>query len=96
MAVIGDNRKLLIFPLEELPEMSRGKGVKLQNYKRGGLVNENLADVKTFAEEEGLSWTDTGGRNISLPDWKDWVGKRAAAGKLAPKGFNRSGRFVGS
>ncbi|MBB34907.1 MAG: DNA topoisomerase IV subunit A [Hirschia sp.] len=96
VAVIGDNRKLLIFPLEELPEMSRGKGVKLQNYKRGGLVNENLADVKTFAEEEGLSWTDTGGRNISLPDWKDWVGKRAAAGKLAPKGFNRSGRFVGS
>ena len=94
IAVIGDNRKLLVFPLEELPEMTRGKGVKLQNYKRGGLVNENLADVKTFSSEAGLSWTDTGGRNISLPDWKDWVGKRAAAGKLAPKGFNRSGRFA--
>ena len=94
VAVIGDNRKLLVFPLEELPEMARGKGVKLQNYKRGGLVNESLADVKSFAEEDGLSWTDTGGRNISAPDWREWIGKRAAAGKLAPKGFNRSGKFA--
>ncbi len=94
VAVIGDNRKLLIFALEDLPEMSRGKGVKLQNYKRTGLVNEALSDIKTFAAEDGLSWTDTGGRNMSLSEWRDWIGKRAAAGKLAPKGFNRNGKFA--
>ena len=94
VATIGDNRKLLIFSLEELPEMARGKGVKLQNFKSKGLINEVLADVKTFSTEEGFSWTDAGGRNMSLQDWRDWTGKRAAAGKLAPKGFNRNGRFA--
>lgn len=94
VATIGDNRKLLIFTLEELPEMARGKGVKLQNFKSKGLINEVLADVKTFSAEEGFAWTDAGGRNMTLQEWRDWVGKRAAAGKLAPKGFNRNGRFA--
>ena len=94
VATIGDNRKLLIFTLEELPEMARGKGVKLQNFKSKGLINEVLADVKTFRAEEGFAWTDAGGRNMTLQEWRDWVGKRAAAGKLAPKGFNRNGRFA--
>ena len=95
VAVVGDNRKLLIFPLEDLPEMTRGKGVRIQNYKRAGMINECIADIKTFTAEEGLSWTDTGGRNMSFPEWRDWIGKRAGAGKLAPKGFNKSGKFSG-
>ena len=94
MAVIGDNRKLLVFSLSDLPEMARGKGVKLQNYKRLGLVKENLSDIKTFSAEDGLSWTDTGGRTFTAPDWKDWVGKRAASGRQAPRGFNRNGKFA--
>ncbi|ACT59038.1 DNA topoisomerase IV subunit A [Hirschia baltica] len=93
VAVIGDNKKILFFPLEELPEMARGKGVKLQNYKQSGLINEQLMDICTFDSEDGFFWKDTGGRNISLNEWRDWLGKRAAAGKLAPKGFNRTGKF---
>ena len=88
VAVISEGRKLLIFPLEALPEMPRGKGVKLISLREGG-----LADAITFAAAEGLSWTDAAGRNRSLPDWREWEGKRAQAGKLAPKGFSRSGRF---
>ncbi len=93
VAVIGDNRKLLFFELSELPEMPRGKGVKLQQYKSGGLVNEQLKDVTTFTAADGFFWKDSGGRNISLNEWQDWQGKRAAVGKLAPKGFNRKGTF---
>ncbi len=90
IAVIGKNRKLLFFKANEVPEMSRGKGVKLQSYKDGGLV-----DLKTFSKADGFSWTDSGGRQMQHADWKDWVGKRAQAGRLAPKGFNRNGRFAG-
>ncbi len=93
VAVIGDNKKILFFPLSELPEMARGKGVKLQNYKQTGVQNEQLMDIATFDSEDGFFWQDSGGRNISMNDWKEWVGKRAAAGKLAPKGFNRTGKF---
>ncbi len=88
IAVIGDNGKILIFPLEDLPEMPRGKGVKLQNYREGG-----LRDATVFNAEEGASWIDDAGRTHVWPEWRDWIGKRAAAGKLAPKGFARSKRF---
>jgi topoisomerase-4 subunit A len=88
VAVIGERKKLLIFPLAELPEMNRGKGVKLQSYHDHG-----LADVKVFAKDEGLSWEDSAGRIRAVPEWKDYRGKRGGAGKVAPKGFSRSGRF---
>lgn len=88
VAVIGERKKLLIFPLSELPEMTRGKGVKLQSY-----ADRGLADVKTFGKEEGLSWEDSAGRTRVVAEWKDYRGKRGGAGKVAPKGFSRSGRF---
>lgn len=90
VAVVSEARKLLAFPLAELPEMARGKGVKLMALRDGG-----LADVQTFPAEPGLAWTDAAGRNRILPDWRDWLGKRAQAGKLAPKGFPRTGLFSG-
>jgi topoisomerase-4 subunit A len=90
VAAIGKNRKLLIFPLSELPEMPRGKGVKLQAYKDGG-----LADAIVFAKADGLSWIDASGRTRVVADWKEWIGKRAQAGLMAPKGFSRSGKFGG-
>ncbi|MGE3142962.1 MAG: DNA gyrase subunit A, partial [Hyphomonadaceae bacterium] len=87
-AVIGQNRKLLVFKLEEIPEMARGRGVKLQAYHDGG-----LSDATVFDSKEGLSWIDSAGRVRAVPEWKDYAGKRGGAGKLAPKGFSRSGRF---
>jgi topoisomerase IV subunit A len=88
VAVIGERKKLLIFPLADLPEMNRGKGVKLQSYHDRG-----LADVKVFSKEEGLTWEDSAGRIRAVPEWKEYRGKRGGAGKVAPKGFSRSGRF---
>ena len=90
VAAIGDNRKLLVFPLEQVPEMTRGRGVRLQRYKDGG-----LSDVKAFKVEEGLSWTDAAGRafSLTLKELADWRGNRADAGRLAPKGFPRSNSF---
>ena len=88
LAVIGDNGKILIFPLEELPEMPRGKGVKLQAYREGG-----LRDAMTFDKTAGATWIDAAGRTREWSDWKDWVGRRSAAGRLAPKGFPASKRF---
>jgi topoisomerase-4 subunit A len=88
VAVVGENRKLLIFPLDELPEMTRGRGITLQKYKDGG-----LADVTTFNKAEGLSWTMAGGRTRTETDLMAWLGKRSAAGRLPPKGFPRSGKF---
>ncbi len=88
VAVVGDNRKLLFFKLDEVPEMTRGKGVKLQAYSNG-----KLTDIKTFTKADGFSWSDSAGRQMQLPDWKDWMGKRAQAGRMAPKGFSRNGRF---
>jgi topoisomerase IV subunit A len=89
-ASIGENRKMLIFPLDQVPEMARGRGVRLQRYKDGG-----LSDVKTFKAEEGLSWTDTAGRafSLTLAELADWRGNRADAGRLAPKGFPRTNTF---
>jgi len=90
VAAIGDNRKMLVCPLEQVPEMTRGRGVRLQRYKDGG-----LSDVKAFKVEEGLSWTDTAGRafSLTLKELADWRGNRADAGRLAPKGFPRSNTF---
>ena len=88
LAVIGDNGKLLIFPTAELPEMPRGKGVKLQSYREGG-----LRDAAAFKAEEGMTTVDASGRTRVWPDWREWLGRRAAAGKLAPRGFPASKRF---
>ena len=90
VAAVGENRKMLIFPLEQVPEMGRGRGVRLQRYKDGG-----LSDLKTFKSDEGLSWTDTAGRvfALTLKELADWRGNRADAGRLAPKGFPRSNKF---
>ena len=87
VAVVGDNHKMIVFPLDELPEMTRGRGVKLQSYKDGG-----LADAKAFTLADGLSWK-SGERTRTETDLRPWVGKRAQAGRLAPKGFPRSNRF---
>jgi len=84
VAAIGDNIKALIFPLAELPEMGRGKGVKLQSYKQGG-----LADVAVFDSARGPEWVDGGGRRRNWPDWKDWLGKRAGAGRQGPRGLRK-------
>jgi len=90
IAAIGKNRKVLIFRADELPEMTRGKGVRIQAFKDGGLL-----DLKTFARAEGLTWTDAALRQQSADDWKDWLGKRGQAGRLAPRGFNKNGKFTG-
>lgn len=89
MAVVGENRKLLIFPLADLPEMTRGKGVRLQKYKDGG-----LSDAICFAIELGLSWRDPAGRTRTETDLADWLGKRAGAGRMAPRGFPRDNKFT--
>ena len=89
-ASIGKNRKLVIFKTEELPEMVRGKGVKIQSFGDGGLI-----DLKTFNKADGLTWIDSGGRQQSADDWKDWIGKRAQSGRLPPRGFNKNGKFTG-
>ena len=88
VAVIGENRKLLIFPLEELPEMARGRGVILQRYKDGG-----LSDIKTFMLDEGLTWLAGGGRVRTETELTAWIGKRGQAGRLPPHGFPKSKRF---
>src|SRR6516162_5270001 len=90
VASIGENRKMVIFPLDQVPEMTRGRGVRLQRYKDGG-----LSDLKAFKAEEGLSWTDAAGRvfSLTLKELADWRGNRADAGRLAPKGFPRTNTF---
>jgi topoisomerase-4 subunit A len=92
VAVIGDNRKVVVFPVEQLPEMTRGAGVRLQRYKDGG-----LSDIKTFVGKDGLTWTDPAGRvfTLTLKELADWRGNRADAGRIAPKGFPRSNKFGG-
>jgi topoisomerase-4 subunit A len=89
VAVVGENRKLLVFPLAELPEMARGAGVQLQKYREGG-----LADAKVFPIAEGLTWK-SGDRTRTEPNVKEWLGARAGAGKMPPSGFPRSNRFSG-
>ncbi len=89
IATIGENRKLLIYDVEELPVLGRGKGVRLQNFKDGG-----LKDITTFEAEDGLVFVDASGRRISVSDWEIHQGKRAQAGRIAPRGFYRSGVFA--
>lgn len=89
VAVVGDNRKLLVFPLAELPEMAKGKGVRLQKYKDGG-----LSDAITFTLADGLSWKDPAGRTRTETLLTEWLGPRAGAGKMAPRGFPRDNRFT--
>ena len=90
VAILGENRKLLIFPLNQVPEMTRGKGVRLQRYKDG-----SVADARVFAKADGLTWVDSSGRTFTRPlaEIKDWIGERAQAGRLPPSGFPRSNRF---
>ena len=88
LACVGENRKVLIFPLDELPEMARGKGVRLQKYKDGG-----LSDATTFTMIEGLTWLDPAGRTRTETELDEWVGKRAGAGRMAPRGFPRDNKF---
>ena len=90
VAIVGDNRKLLVFPLAEVPEMGRGKGVRLQRYKDGGAL-----DVKTFALADGLTWRDPAERIFTRTreELVEWVSVRGTAGRLAPKGFPKSGKF---
>ena len=90
VAVIGENRKLLIFPMKQVPEMTRGKGVRLQRYKDGG-----VSDAKVFKLKEGLTWKDTSGRTwtVAKEDLRDWLGDRTEAGRLPPKGFPKSNKF---
>lgn len=92
VAIVGENRKLLIFALSQLPEMTRGKGVRLQRYKDGG-----VSDIRCFAMSEGLSWDDSAGRTFvrSKAELAEWIGDRASAGRIVPKGFPRSGKFSG-
>ena len=90
VAVIGDNRKMLLFPIDQVPEMARGRGVRLQKYRDGG-----LSDIATFDAKDGLSWKDSAGREFSasIKDLAEWRGNRADAGRLPPKGFPKSNKF---
>jgi topoisomerase-4 subunit A len=92
VAAIGEKRKMVVFPLDQVPEMTRGRGVRLQRHKDGG-----LSDVRVFEAEKGLTWTDTAGRvyTLSLKELADWRGNRGDAGRLAPKGFPKSNKFDG-
>jgi topoisomerase IV subunit A len=87
VATVGSNRKLLVFPLDQLPVMSRGKGVLLQRYRDGG-----LADARAFALADGLSWPTAKGLRV-ITDLTAWLGKRGQAGRMAPHGFPRNNRF---
>lgn len=87
VAVIGENRKLLLFPIDQIPEMSRGRGVILQKYKDG-----HLSDAKTFYKKEGLSWYQ-GDKVRTETAIKEWIGERAQAGRLPMQGFTRSNKF---
>ena len=89
VAVVGENRKMLVFALSELPEMGRGKGVRLQKYKDGG-----MSDVATFDLAAGLSWLDPAGRTRTETELAEWTSKRASAGKMAPRGFPRDNKFT--
>ena len=90
VAIIGENRKLLIFPLSEVPELPRGKGVRLQRYRDGG-----VSDARVFNAADGLTWQDSSGRSYtrSLEELRDWQGDRAQAGRLPPQGFPRNNKF---
>ena len=89
VAVVGENRKVLVFSIDELPEMGRGKGVRLQRYKDGG-----MSDAITFQRADGLTWHDPAGRTRTETELDEWIGKRASAGRMAPRGFPRDNKFT--
>jgi len=89
VACVGENRKVLVFALQELPEMGRGKGVRMQKYKDGG-----LSDATCFTLADGLSWLDPAGRRRTETELTEWIGKRASAGRMAPRGFPRNNTFT--
>jgi topoisomerase-4 subunit A len=89
VAVVGDNRKLLVFPLDQLPELGRGAGVALQKYQQGG-----LSDARVFRLKDGISWP-AGSRTRTETDLREWLGERGGAGRAPPNGFPRSGKFMG-
>ncbi|MBS1302182.1 DNA topoisomerase IV subunit A [Loktanella sp. SALINAS62] len=99
VAVVSENGRFLVFPVDELPEMGRGKGVRLQKYKRvfgkqGTLeLDGGLGDVTTFDWNAGLSWTMGGGKTRTQEDMSDWKAARGSVGKRAPHGFPKSNRF---
>jgi topoisomerase-4 subunit A len=86
VAVLGENRKLLIFPLAEVPELARGRGVILQRHKDG-----SLADARVFDWKDGLR--DANGRNFAAAELKDYRGARAQAGRIVPRGFSKANKF---
>jgi topoisomerase-4 subunit A len=87
IAVVGKNRKMIVFKLDQIPEMSRGRGVTLQKYKDG-----TLSDAKTFNWKAGLTYKSRG-TDVKTPDLKPWLGERAQAGKLPPNGFPSNSKF---
>jgi topoisomerase-4 subunit A len=89
VAIIGENRKLLVFPLDQVPELARGAGVILQRYSGGG-----LSDAQVFTMSAGLSWK-LGDKQRTEANLRDWLGERAQAGRMPPNGFPRSNRFSG-
>jgi topoisomerase-4 subunit A len=90
VATLGENRKLLLFPLEQIPEMTRGKGVRLQKFKDGG-----ISDARVFFAKDGLTWVDSSGRTFTktMAELRDWIGERAQAGRQPPTGFPRNNKF---
>jgi topoisomerase IV subunit A len=92
VAAIGGNRKMVIFGLDQVPEMTRGRGVRLQRYKEKG-----LSDVTSFKADDGLTWIDGAGRTqtLSMKELKDWRGNRADAGRIA-HGFPKNNKFRGA
>ncbi len=88
VAVVGENRKLLVFPLSEVPEMARGRGVILQRYHQGG-----LADAKVFRLADGLTWRQGESRTRTETDLRPWLAARAGSGRVVPAGFPKSNRF---
>ena len=90
VAAVGENRKLLVFGIDQVPEMTKGRGVRLQRY-----LDKGLSDVTTFEAEKGLTWIDTAGRSftLSLKELKDWRGDRAAAGRIRPDRFLTNNKF---
>ncbi len=99
VAVVSQNGKFLVFPVSELPEMTRGKGVRLQKYnmargRQGTLeLDGGLSDLTTFNWSEGLSWAMGGGKTRHEPDLSEWLGRRAGVGRKPPYGFPRDWRF---
>ncbi len=88
VAIIGRNRKMLLFPLAEVPEQAKGRGVILQRYKDGG-----VSDARVFTLADGLSWQQSSDRVRTEKDLKDWIGTRGSAGRLPPQGFRRDNKF---